>query len=105
MIPGATEQAFLQQVAAQLGLSEAPQPAAQVEGSRATWNVYEPQNLGQVIAVAIVEHEGDLLVVQLATPPLRHEPYYEQAFVPAVEAFEAGAVPPATAGASPTPSP
>lgn len=108
VIPGATEQEFLAQVGMQLGLSAPPEPDDTLRGDHARWNLYELSNFGQTVDLALSEHDGNLLVVQLGTPPLRRDVYYEQAFIPAVEAFDPANVPPppdSLPSATPPPGP
>jgi hypothetical protein len=88
VVPGVTEALLLQQIASQLGLAAPPEPADGLETGHASWRIYALEDLGQAVSLGIAEHEGNLLLVQLSTPPLRRDAYYAEVFVPAVEAFD-----------------
>jgi hypothetical protein len=110
-LPGATVDQVMQQIAMQLGLEEAPQPAEEIEANGIRWQRYELNDLGQSVDLALAEHEGYLLMIQLGTTPLRRGVYFEQVFLPVVEAFEPGAMelapsaPPVPPPGTPSPSP
>lgn len=87
-LPGATVDQVMQQVAMQLGMVEAPQPAEEVEVNGVAWRRYELSDLGQAVDLALADYEGTLLMIQLGTTPLRRDVYYEQVFLPALEAFD-----------------
>jgi len=87
-LPGATVDQVMQQIAMQLGVDEVPQPAEEIESNGVAWQRYELSDLGQSVDLALAEHEGTLLMIQLATTPLRRGVYFEQVFLPVVEAFD-----------------
>ncbi|MCZ2825727.1 MULTISPECIES: alpha/beta hydrolase [unclassified Modestobacter] len=91
VVPGATADQVLQQVAAQLGTGEPLEPVDQRETGSATWDLYRLDDLGQRIDLALAETPAGLAVVQLATSPARSDVYREQVFDPAVAAFDPGA--------------
>ncbi|WP_222192892.1 alpha/beta hydrolase [Modestobacter italicus] len=90
VVPGATADQVLQQLAAQLG-SGAPQPVDQVQAGALTWDLYRLDDLGQRVDLALAETGAGLAVVQVTSSPARSDVYREQVFLPAVEAFDPGA--------------
>ncbi|MCK9486307.1 MAG: alpha/beta hydrolase [Dehalococcoidia bacterium] len=104
VLPGATEQQLLAQVAALLGGGEAPEPAGEVTTDVLTWRLYEMTDLGLAVDLAIAEHEGALMLVQLTSAPMRRDAYHQAVFRPVVEAFTPPADPvPPFPGGSPVP--
>lgn len=85
--PGLTADMILTQVAAQMGVDVPFEPAGQRETEFLTWDLYEIVDLGQSVDLALTEHEGRLLLVQLTSTPQRRDAYYEQVFLPAVDAL------------------
>ena len=85
--PGATAELILAQVAAQMGADQPLEPVGQRETEFLTWDLYEMEDLGQSVDLAIAEHNGRLLLIQLGTTPQRRDAYYEEVFLPAVDAF------------------
>ena len=88
--PGATAELILAQLAAQMGADAPPAPVGQRETSFLTWNLYEINDLGQSVDLAMAEHNGRLLLIQLGATPQRRDAYYEEVFLPAVDAFNPG---------------
>ncbi|MGY2078626.1 alpha/beta hydrolase [Modestobacter sp. SYSU DS0657] len=91
VVPGATADQVLQQLAAQLGTGEPVQPVDQLETASVTWDLYRVDDLGQRVDLALAETPAGLAVVQLTASPERSDVYREQVFLPAVEAFDPGA--------------
>ncbi|MCZ2803560.1 alpha/beta hydrolase [Modestobacter sp. VKM Ac-2983] len=91
VVPGATADQVLQQVAGQLGTGQPLEPVDQRETGAATWDVYRLDDLGQRVDLALADTPAGLAVVQLAASPARSDVYRDQVFDPAVEAFDPGA--------------
>ncbi|MGY1844655.1 alpha/beta hydrolase [Modestobacter sp. SYSU DS0875] len=91
VVPGATADQVLQQLAAQLGTGEPVEPVDQLETASVTWDLYRVDDLGQRVDLALAETPAGLAVVQLTASPKRSDVYREQVFLPAVEAFDPGA--------------
>ncbi|MCZ2835877.1 alpha/beta hydrolase [Modestobacter sp. VKM Ac-2985] len=91
VVPGATADQVLQQLAAQLGTGQPLEPVDQRETGSATWDLYRIDDLGQRVDLALAETPAGLAVVQLTASPARSDVYREQVFDPAVAAFEPGA--------------
>ncbi|MCZ2817179.1 alpha/beta hydrolase [Modestobacter sp. VKM Ac-2984] len=91
VVPGATADQVLQQVAAQLGTGEPLEPVDQRETGAATWDLYRLDDLGQRVDLALADTPAGLAVVQLTASPARSDVYREQVFDPAVAAFAPGA--------------
>ncbi|WP_456599500.1 alpha/beta hydrolase [Blastococcus sp. SYSU DS0616] len=87
VVPGATADQLLQQLAAQLGTDQPPQPVEQLSTEAATWDLYQLEDLGQRVELALADTSDGLLVVQLTTSPARADVHREQVFLPAVEAL------------------
>jgi pimeloyl-ACP methyl ester carboxylesterase len=87
VVPGATAEQVLAQVAAQLGTDEPPQPVDQLSTDAVTWDLYRIDDLGQRLDVALADSPDGLLLVQVSSSPARSEVYREQVFLPAVEAL------------------
>lgn len=110
-LPGATVDQVMEQIAMQLGVDEVPQPAEEIDANGVLWQRYELRDLGQTVDLALAEHEGNLLMVQLGTTPLRRDVYFEQVFLPTVEALDPSAMeaaptaPPMQPPGAPSPSP
>lgn len=106
VLPGATPEELLEQISIVLGGGEPLQPAGEIQTESLTWQLYELQDLGLAVDLAVAEHQDALILVQLTTAPTRRDAYYQEVFRPVVEAFQPPADPvPAFPGTSPTPSP
>jgi len=88
--PGATADLILAQVAAQMGADAPFEPVGQRETDFLTWDLYEIEDLGQSIDLALAEHDGRLFLVQLGATPPRRDAYYAEVFLPAVDALNPG---------------
>jgi hypothetical protein len=87
-VPGLTEEALLLQIAMQLGEATPPTPTRELETEFASWRLYELDSVGQRVQLALAEHNGQLLIVQLTSTPSRAAAYTEAVFVPVVEALD-----------------
>ncbi|SFE35275.1 alpha/beta hydrolase [Blastococcus tunisiensis] len=87
VVPGATAEQLLQQVGVQLGLAEPPQPVGELATDAFTWQLYQLDDLGQSVELALADGPEGLLVIQLTTSPARSDVHREQVFLPAVEAL------------------
>ncbi|MCZ2813272.1 alpha/beta hydrolase [Modestobacter sp. VKM Ac-2979] len=88
VVPGATADQLLPQLAAQLGTGEPLEPVGQRETGSATWDLYRLDDLGQRVDLALADTPAGLAVVQLTSSPERMDVHREQVFDPAVEAFD-----------------
>ncbi|TYP87568.1 alpha/beta hydrolase [Blastococcus xanthinilyticus] len=87
VVPGATAEQLLQQVGTQLGLPEPPQPVGELTTAAFTWQLYQLDDLGQQVELALADGPDGLLLVQLTTSPARGDLHRGQVFLPAVEAL------------------
>jgi pimeloyl-ACP methyl ester carboxylesterase len=87
VVPGATAEQLLQQVGTQLGLTEPPQPVGELSTDSFTWQLYQLDDLGQRVELALADGPDGLALVQLTTSPDRADVHREQIFLPAVEAL------------------
>jgi pimeloyl-ACP methyl ester carboxylesterase len=88
VVPGATAEELLGAVTGQLGAGRPPQPAGELSTGSTTWQLYQLDDLGQSLELALADGPDGVLVVQLATSPARRDAHREQVFLPAVEALE-----------------
>jgi pimeloyl-ACP methyl ester carboxylesterase len=88
VVPGTTAEQVLNQVARQIGADEPPAPVGQRQTEFLTWDLYELDDLGLRIDVALAEHEGSLAILQVASTPQRRDVYVRQVFEPALDAFD-----------------
>ncbi|WP_147332012.1 alpha/beta fold hydrolase [Geodermatophilus marinus] len=87
VVPGATAEQLLQQLAAQLGTGQPPQPVEQLQTGALSWDLYRLDDLGQRVELALADSPQGLVLVQLTTTPERADVHREQVFLPAVEAL------------------
>lgn len=74
----------------QLGLDEFPEPTETIELPGLVWNLYEVTVQGQPADLAVTEADGTGYLVLLISTPNQREVYYNQVFLPAVNAFMIG---------------
>lgn len=87
-VPGASTDQLMQQLTIQLGMDTPPEPVGQQQSGGLSWDLFELEDLGQRVDLAVAEHEGGLWLVQLVSTPERHDVHSAQVFAPAVDAFD-----------------
>ena len=87
VIPGASADDVLQQLAVQLGGDEPPAPVGRLSTDDLSWDLYSFQEFGQHVELALGDSDDGLVVVQVTTSPARADVYRQQVFLPAVEAL------------------
>ncbi|MFP4554564.1 MAG: hypothetical protein ACLFRT_11980, partial [Actinomycetota bacterium] len=87
-VPGASTDQLMQQLAIRLGTGSPPDPVGQQQSGGLSWDLFELEDLGQRVDLAVAEHEGGLWLVQLVSTPERHDVHAAQVFGPALAAVE-----------------
>ncbi len=80
-------QTLLKMLAAQVGLSQAPESAGQRQANGLTWTLYELDTGGVPVDMALAEREGLALLVMMQSEPGERAALYETVFLPAVDAL------------------
>jgi pimeloyl-ACP methyl ester carboxylesterase len=87
VVPGATAEEVLGQLATQQGGGPPPEPVGRLSTDAFDFDLYSIEDLGQRAELALADTEDGLVLVQLATSPARSAAYREAVFLPAVEAL------------------
>ncbi len=87
VVPGATADEVLEQLATQQGTDAPVEPVDQLTTGDLTFDLYSVDDLGLRVEIALADTPDGLVLVQLTTSPARGDAYREAVFLPAVEAL------------------
>jgi len=85
--PGVGADVFVQLLATQLGLGEAPQTVGSREANALSWSLYESEAQGLAIDLAVAESDGTSYLILLQSTVRDHNFYYAEVYLPAIDAF------------------
>jgi pimeloyl-ACP methyl ester carboxylesterase len=85
--PYVSADGILQLLTTQLGLYEVPEKAGSRKANGLTWSLYEIELHDVLADMAIAESGGTSYLVMLIGPPSERDFYYEEVFLPAVDAL------------------
>ena len=87
-VPGVGAQQFIILLAGQFGMTEVPSVATTREANDLTWNIYSFAAQGQTFDVGLADKDGGgAILMLLGTMASKRDLFYDQVFLPAIDAL------------------